>query len=162
VVSWWANRRAVAGDGGAFGDRLFCFPGDRSEYGRVVHSGQSTPHHHPGTRQTGSTDTMTASEHEDPTSRVLKAGAWRWERALLLCGVVAGPLFVAAVLLQGALRPEYDPLRHSISTLALGSAFGWIQSLNFLVAGGLTLAFALGVRRVLRVEMRSIWGPALL
>jgi hypothetical protein len=80
----------------------------------------------------------------------------------LLCGVIAGPLFVAAFLLQGALRPEYDPLRHSISTLALGSAFGWIQSLNFLVAGVLTLAFAVGVRRALRLEMRSIWGPALI
>jgi len=105
---------------------------------------------------------MTASEHEDPPRRVLTANAWRWERALLLCGVIAGPLFVAAVLIQGALRPEYEPLRHSISALALGSAFGWIQSLNFLVAGGLTLAFALGVRRALREEMRSIWGPALL
>src|SRR5262249_12266668 len=75
-------------------------------------------------------------------SMVIQASAWRSGRAgapsvtaLLACGAVAGPLFVSAFLVQGAIRPEYNPLRHSISTLALGSEFGWIQSLNFLVAG---------------------------
>jgi len=105
---------------------------------------------------------MTPSEQEDPTTRLLKAGTWRGDRALLLCGGIAGPLFVAAFLIQGAMRPNYNPLRHSISTLELGSEFGWIQSLSFLVAGVLTLAFAVGVRRVLRPEMRSIWGPVLI
>src|SRR5262249_24094762 len=107
-------------------------------------------------------DDMTPSEQDDPTTRLLTAGTWRGERALLLCGVLAGPLFVAAFLIQGAMRPNYNPLRHSISTLELGSEFGWIQSLSFLVAGVLTLAFAVGVRRVLRPEMRSIWGPLLI
>jgi len=105
---------------------------------------------------------MTTSEKEDPTTRFLKADTWRWDQALLLCGVIAGPLFVTAFLIQGALRPDYNPLRNSISTLELGSAFGWIQSLNFIVASLLTLAFAIGVRRVLRLEMRSIWGPLLI
>jgi len=90
-----------------------------------------------------------------------KAGTWRWDRALLICGSIAGPLFVIAFLVQGASRPDYDPLKHSISTLALGS-FGWIQSLNFIVASLLTLAFAVGVRHVLWPEMRSIWGPVLI
>src|SRR5215472_1431749 len=90
-----------------------------------------------------------------------KAGTWRWDRALLICGIIAGPLFVTAFLVQGAIRPDYDPLKHSISTLALGS-FGWIQSLNFIVASLLTLAFAVGVRHVLWPEMRSIWGPVLI
>jgi hypothetical protein len=83
-------------------------------------------------------------------------------RALLVCGVIAGPLFVSAFLVQGAIRPDYNPLRHSISTLALGSEVGWIQSLNFLVAGLLTLAFAVGVRRVLWPRKVSIWGPLLI
>jgi hypothetical membrane protein len=81
---------------------------------------------------------------------------------LVIYGVIIGPLFVIAFLVQGALRPDYDPLRHSISTLALGSEFGWVQSLNFIVAGLLMLAFAVSVRQVLRLEMRSIWGPLLI
>src|SRR5262249_18019937 len=113
-------------------------------------------------RRFRSIDPMTPSEQEDPTTRRLKAGTWRGDRALLLCGVIAGPLFVAAFLIQGALRPNYNPLRHSISTLELGSEFGWIQSLNFLVAGVLTLAYAVGVGRMLRQATRSIWRPALI
>lgn len=97
------------------------------------------------------------------------AGTWRWDRAgalsvtaLLVCGVIAGPLFVAAFLVQGAIRPDYNPLRNSISTLELGSEFGWIQSLNFIVAGLLMLAFAVGVRRALQPQKGSTWGPLLI
>jgi len=114
---------------------------------------------------------MTTSEKEDlrqqgscshPEGEKVKASTWRWDRTLLICGVIAGPLFVTAFLIQGAIRPDYNPLRHSISTLELGSEFGWIQSLNFIVAGLLMLVFAVGVRRMLRSEMRSTWGPLLI
>jgi len=84
------------------------------------------------------------------------------EAGLLACGAIAGPLFVTAFLVQGAARPDYDPVRHSISTLALGSGFGWFQILNFVVAGLLTLAFAVGMRRVLRPQNGSTWGPLLI
>ena len=84
------------------------------------------------------------------------------DAGLLACGAIAGPLFVIAFVVQGASRPDYNPLRHSISTLALGSEFGWIQILNFVVAGLLTLAFAVGVRRVLRPQKGSTWGPLLI
>lgn len=70
--------------------------------------------------------------------------------------MIAGPLFVVAFLIQGAARPDYDPLRHSISSLALG-AFGWVQSLSFIVSGLLSLAFAAGVRQVLRSRPRATW-----
>jgi hypothetical protein len=36
-------------------------------------------------------------------------------RALLVCGLIAGPLFMTRVVVEGALRPGNDPLRHSIS-----------------------------------------------
>jgi len=84
------------------------------------------------------------------------------EAVLLACGAIAGPLFVSAFVVQGATRPDYNPLRHSISTLALGSEFGWIQILNFVIAGLLTMAFAVGVRRVLRPQNGSTWGPLLI
>src|SRR5215831_19562279 len=84
------------------------------------------------------------------------------EAGLLACGAIAGPLFVTAFVVQGATRPDYNPIRHSISTLALGSAFGWIQILNFVLSGLLTLAFAVGVRRVLQPQKGSTWGPLLI
>lgn len=69
-----------------------------------------------------------------------------WTRRLLRCGVAAGPVFIAVFLLEGAVRDGYRPLRHSVSSLALGSR-GWIQAGNFAVAGTLFLASAAGLAR---------------
>ncbi|MDC0772411.1 DUF998 domain-containing protein [Streptomyces sp. HD] len=67
-------------------------------------------------------------------------------QALLACGVAAGPLFTAAYLLVGAGRRDYRSLRHPVSSLALGPA-GWVQSVSFLCAGLLSLAFSAGLWR---------------
>lgn len=69
-----------------------------------------------------------------------------WTRLLLRCGVAAGPVFVAVFLLEGAVRDAYRPLRHPVSSLALGPR-GWVQSANFTVAGTLFLAGAAGLAR---------------
>jgi predicted PurR-regulated permease PerM len=82
-------------------------------------------------------------------------------RFLLLCGALAGPVFVGTFLLEGARRPDYDPLRHPVSSLALGDA-GWTQTTNFLLAGVLTVAFTIGVRRVLRERGHNTWGSLLI
>ncbi len=81
-------------------------------------------------------------------------------KTLLACGAIAGPLFVFAFLIEGATRAGYDPLRHPVSSLALGDS-GWTQTANFIVAGLLTLAFAAGLRRALRPGKGSTWGPLL-
>jgi uncharacterized protein DUF998 len=82
---------------------------------------------------------------------------------LLRCGVLAGPLFVTAFLLEGATRADYHPLRHPVSTLQLGETIGWTQTANFIIAGLLTLGFALGIRPALRASERdSTWGPLLI
>jgi hypothetical membrane protein len=81
-------------------------------------------------------------------------------KTLLACGAIGGPLFVATFLIEGATRPNYDPLRHPVSSLAFGD-FGWIQTANFLVAGLLMLAFAIGLRRAFRPPEGSTWGPLL-
>jgi hypothetical protein len=65
-------------------------------------------------------------------------------RTLLICGAIAGPLFTVAWLVEGATRADYSPLRHPVSSLALGE-FGWTQVANFIVTGLLTLAFAVGL-----------------
>jgi hypothetical protein len=70
----------------------------------------------------------------------------RWTRGLLRCGQAAGPVFVAAFLLEGARREGYQPLRHPVSSLALGPR-GWIQTANFTVTGTLFLAAVAGLSR---------------
>jgi hypothetical membrane protein len=82
-------------------------------------------------------------------------------KALLVCGAIAGPLFVVGFLFEGATRANYDPLRHPVSSLALGD-YGWVQSANFVVTGLLTLALSVGLQRALRLGKGSTWGPLLI
>jgi len=65
---------------------------------------------------------------------------------LLRCGLAAGPVFVAVFGVEGAVREGYSPLRHPVSSLALGPR-GWIQTGNFAVTGTLLLAAAAGLSR---------------
>lgn len=83
------------------------------------------------------------AERED---RAAIGGRTRW---LLRAGVLAGPLFVVVVTAQMLVRDGYDLLQHPLSMLALGEG-GWVQSVNFVIAGILSLAFAVGLVRVLR------------
>ncbi len=84
-----------------------------------------------------------------------------WTRRLLRCGVAGGPVFVAVFLLEGAVRDGYRPLRHPVSSLALGPR-GWIQAGNFAVAGTLFLAGAAGLARAGDPVASSRAAPALI
>ncbi|MEU7835958.1 MULTISPECIES: DUF998 domain-containing protein [unclassified Nonomuraea] len=81
-------------------------------------------------------------------------------KLLLLCGAIGPVVFVAVYLIAGATRPGYSAWRHTISTLSLGDQ-GWIQIVNFMFYGLLTLCFAAGLRRVLRTGAGSLWGSIL-
>jgi len=63
---------------------------------------------------------------------------------LLVCGAVAGPLFVVAFLAEGVTRADYNPLRQPVSALALGT-WGWTQRANFIVTGLLMFAYGVGL-----------------
>ena len=91
----------------------------------------------------------------------LPGTALAWTRLLLRCGVAAGPVFVAVFLLEGAVRDGYRPLRHPVSSLALGPR-GWVQSGNFAVAGTLFLAGAAGLARAGEPVASSRAAPALI
>jgi hypothetical protein len=65
------------------------------------------------------------------------------KRNLLACGLVAGPLFIAASLTQAFTRKGFDLARHPISLLSLGAP-GWVQIANFVVCGILYLLGAVG------------------
>lgn len=88
-------------------------------------------------------------------------------RASLVSGVIAGPLFVLTFLIAGATRPDYDPVRHPVSSLALGP-FGWVQTANFVVGGLLMLALAVGLvllpgaRQKVGAVLVGVWAVGLL
>jgi hypothetical protein len=81
-------------------------------------------------------------------------------RILLGCGVIAGPLFVGVAAVQVLTRDGFNLARHPLSLLSLG-AFGWVQITNFVLAGLLSIAFAVGMWLVLHPGRAGTWGPIL-
>lgn len=82
-------------------------------------------------------------------------------RALLACGVVAGPLYIVLGLTQAFTRDAFDLRRHALSLLSNG-ALGWIQITNLVVTGLLFTACAVGMRRAMRGGRGGTWGPLLI
>jgi hypothetical membrane protein len=80
------------------------------------------------------------------------------KRNLLLCGIVAGPLFIAISLIQAFTRTGFDLARHPISLLGLGS-LGWVQIANFVICGVLYALCAIGLRSALQPGRGKTWGP---
>jgi hypothetical protein len=85
----------------------------------------------------------------------------RTTRTLLTCGTVAGPVFVAVGLIQAFTIPGFDLTHHYLSQLSSGD-LGWIQIANFVIAGLLTIAAAVGVRRALDGGTLGRVSPVLL
>lgn len=85
-------------------------------------------------------------------------------RSLLGYGVLAGPVYVVAGLVQALTRDGFDLTRHDLSLLANGP-LGWIQITNLIVSGLMTVAAAVGMGRALRVlggGPGTVWGPRLI
>ncbi|WP_030911141.1 DUF998 domain-containing protein [Streptosporangium amethystogenes] len=76
---------------------------------------------------------------------------------LLGCGIAAGALVPAVLLIDGATRPGYSLWRHSASQLGTGER-GWLQTANFVIGGLLLLAFAAGL--AFRLDIRDVLRPA--
>ncbi|QKT13000.1 DUF998 domain-containing protein [Rhodococcus sp. W8901] len=100
---------------------------------------------------------MTAIDHAAPAAHPTAGQS----RRLLMCGVVAGPLYLTVTAAQLLTRDGFDSARHPLSLLSLGT-FGWIQIANFVVAGVLFFAGALGMRRVMVGGVGRTWGPRLI
>jgi Protein of unknown function (DUF998) len=80
---------------------------------------------------------------------------------LLLCAVVAGPLYVVVGMMQILTREGFDPSRHALSLMSNGD-LGWIQIANFVVTGVLVIAGSAGMRQALHPGRGQTWGPLLL
>jgi hypothetical protein len=81
--------------------------------------------------------------------------------ALLTCGVLAGPLFIAVSFAHASARSGFDFARHPLSLLTLGD-LGWLQILTFVVAGVLFVASAFGMRQILDRDNGGTWAPRLI
>lgn len=106
------------------------------------------------------TDSTTTGRAARATDRRTAHASDAATRALVWAGVLAGPIFVAVALVQVLTREGFDLSRHPLSLLALGD-LGWIQIANFIVAGVLMLAFAVGARRSLVGGPGRTWAPVL-
>jgi Protein of unknown function (DUF998) len=60
-------------------------------------------------------------------------------RTMLTAGVIAGPLLVATATVQILTRDGFDLRRHLISLLSVGE-HGWIEVMNFILAGVLRMS----------------------
>jgi uncharacterized protein DUF998 len=95
------------------------------------------------------TDSLEKGEDEMNTMNVSSVSrseqkALSRTRILLLCGAIAGPLFLLILLIQDYTVPGFDPRLDMLSLLSLGS-WGWVQIANFVLAGALNLLYAVGL-----------------
>jgi hypothetical protein len=82
----------------------------------------------------------------------------RW---LLTAGVIGPVLFVVVLLVEGWIRPNYDPQRMFGSLLSLTDD-GWQQIGNFLITGVLFALAAFGWRRAMPDGPGCRWVPILI
>jgi hypothetical protein len=78
-------------------------------------------------------------------------------RSLLGYGLLAGPFYLVAGLIEASTRSGYELTRHDLSLLANGP-LGWIHITVLVLTGLMTIAAAVGLRRALP---EGKWGPRL-
>lgn len=81
--------------------------------------------------------------------------------SFLICGAIACPLFIITVLVEGTRRPGYNAMLYPLSSLAIGDR-GWIQVLNFILAGMLLVIFSRGLHRLFKTGKVKFRGPVLI
>ncbi len=94
----------------------------------------------------------------EPTAEASDGRSFTWAA---WAGIVGPALFTAVFLaLEIVLGGEYDRVSEVVSALEAGR-YGWVQQLNFVVFGILTIAYAWGLHRGIRRTRGGIAGPAL-
>jgi hypothetical membrane protein len=79
----------------------------------------------------------------------------RVTRSLLGYGMVAGPFYVVASVVEGLTRPGFNFARHDWSLLALGR-HGWIHVTVLVLTGVMVMAVAVGIRREARAHRQGV------
>ncbi|HZR39705.1 MAG TPA: DUF998 domain-containing protein [Ktedonobacteraceae bacterium] len=110
-------------------------------------------------------------DHLLPASQLAASGAARADLPitrplsrssliLLTSGSVASLLFTITYLIEGATRPDYNALQQAVSALSLGPG-GWVQQINFVFFGLVTIAMAFVWREILKGGAGATWYPIL-
>jgi hypothetical protein len=99
---------------------------------------------------------MTTTAHTPPVAGTCTP-AQRVTKSLLGYGVLAGVVFETSVLIQALTRHGFR-IAHDDASLLSNGPLGWIQVATFLLAGAMTIAAAVGMRRA----MASRWAPRLI
>jgi hypothetical protein len=77
---------------------------------------------------------------------------------LALAGILGPVLFTAVFVIQELFRRgEYSPMAEPVSALEAGPG-GWVQQVNFVGFGLLTIAFAVGLHRGMRPTRAGVAG----
>jgi hypothetical protein len=107
---------------------------------------------------TAQTTTGTAAE----TTACTFTRAQKITRSLLGYGPLAGVVFEASILIQGLTRHGFS-LAHDDASLLANGPLGWIQVATFLLAGAMTIAAAVGLRRAVTATATesSAWAARL-
>ncbi len=90
---------------------------------------------------------------KNETSKYVPLAAW--------AGIIGPALFVAVFLLEGWIRPGYNPMAEYVSALSLGGR-GWVQIVNFVIFGALLFGFTRAVAAEFPIGKASRWGLILL
>ena len=77
-----------------------------------------------------------------------------------LAGIIGTALFILSFMINGFLRPNYNPIQNYISELAIAPN-GWIQIVSFLFLGVSIIFFALGIRATFPTGRASKAAPVL-
>src|SRR5579872_6292475 len=88
------------------------------------------------------------------TSRPVPTGLLWW----LTLGTIGSLLFTTTYLIEGITRPDYSTWQQAISALSLGPG-GWVQQVNFVVFGLITISTAFAWRTFLKGGRGAIMYP---
>jgi hypothetical protein len=103
---------------------------------------------------------MTTHTLTTASPRVKPCLADRVTKSLLGYGVLAGTVFEVSLLAQAFTRRGFR-IAHDDASLLANGPLGWIQVATFVVAGAMTIAFAVGAHRALAGRAGGKWGPRL-
>lgn len=75
-------------------------------------------------------------------------------------GMIGPVMFTLSFMINGFLRPNYNPVQRYVSELSIGSQ-GWIQITSFMLLGICIMLFALGLKVSIPTGRASRWAPIL-
>jgi hypothetical membrane protein len=120
-----------------------------------------------GSRRAAAGARMRAAPGSGGTEEVGRGAAHGRERhpiavVLAAAGILGPVLFTVGFVIQELFRRgEYSPIAEPVSALEAGPG-GWVQQVNFVGFGLLTIAFAVGLHLGMRPTRAGVVGPAIL